>query len=58
MSNTYRPILLNKITDDVVIEILNHLIPVLKEINIDYLIFGTFVYAVALYNEAPKRKRI
>ncbi len=60
MSNTYQPILLNKITDEVVIEILNVVIPSLKSLNVDYFVVGAFARDIELlakgYNESPARK--
>lgn len=60
MSNTYQPILLNKITDEVVIEILNAVIPSLKNLEVEYFVVGAFARDVELlakgYDEAPTRK--
>ncbi len=60
MSNTYQPILLNKITDEVVIEILNAIIPSLKFLKIEYFVVGAFARDVELlakgYNDSPSRK--
>ena len=60
MSNIYQPILLNKITDEVVIEILNAIIPIFKELAIEYFVVGAFARDVELlakgYDEAPARK--
>ena len=60
MSNTYHPILLNKITDEVVIEILNTIIPVFKELEIKYFVVGAFARDIALlskgHDENPFRK--
>jgi len=60
MSNTYQPILLNKITDDVVIEILNAVIPSLKSLEVEYFVVGAFARDVELlakgYDETPARK--
>lgn len=60
MSNTYNPILLNKITDDVVIEILNTLIPTLQELGINYFVVGAFARDAELlakgHTDEPKRK--
>lgn len=60
MSNTYQPILLNKITDDVVIEILNAVIPSLKNLEVEYFVVGAFARDVELlakgYDDPPSRK--
>ncbi|GJM35113.1 MAG: hypothetical protein DHS20C18_41140 [Saprospiraceae bacterium] len=60
MSENYQPILLNKITDDVVIEILNAVIPVFKELKIEYFVVGAFARDAELlakgYTNPPARK--
>lgn len=60
MSENYQPILLNKVTDDVVIEILNAIIPVFKELNIEYFVVGAFARDLELYakghHDPPTRK--
>ena len=60
MSNTYQPILLNKITDEIVIEILNAVIPSLKSLEVEYFVVGAFARDVELlakgYDETPARK--
>lgn len=60
MSTNYQPILLNKITDNVVIEILNAVIPVLKELKIEYFVVGAFARDVELlakgHTGPPARK--
>lgn len=60
MSNTYQPILLNKITDEIVIEILNAVIPSLKSLEVEYFVVGAFARDVELlakgYNDPPSRK--
>ncbi len=58
MSNTSK-ILLNKITDEVVIELLEAVIPVLEASGIDYFVVGAFARDVELlakgHNETPSR---
>ena len=53
-------ILLNKVTDEVVISILNDIVPVLNGLGIDYFIVGAFARDLKLYergyNKASKRK--
>ena len=60
MSESYQPIILDKITDDVVIEILNAVIPVLKELEIEYFVVGAFARDVELlakgHTDPPARK--
>lgn len=60
MSKNYQPILLNKITDDVVIEILNAVIPTLKELKVKYFVVGAFARDTALlskgHTDPPARK--
>lgn len=48
MSENYQPILLNKITDEVVIEMLNAIIPVFKVLKIEYFVVGAFARDVEL----------
>jgi len=50
MSNTYQPILLNKITDDVVIEILNAVIPSLKSLEVEYFVIYPY-YRTNLFGD-------
>lgn len=53
-------ILLNKITDEVVIEILRAVIPLLNRLAIDYFVVGAFARDIELsakgYSEPPERK--
>lgn len=60
MNKNYQPILLDKITDEIVIEILNAVIPVFKELEIEYFVVGAFARDVELlakgYNDPPARK--
>lgn len=53
-------ILLNKITDEVVISILNDIVPVLNGLCIDFFIVGAFARDIKLlekgHNDPPKRK--
>ncbi|MEO1258854.1 MAG: nucleotidyl transferase AbiEii/AbiGii toxin family protein [Bacteroidota bacterium] len=60
MKENYQPIFLNKITDDVVIEILNAIIPVFKKLKIDYFVVGAFARDVELlakgHTDPPARK--
>ncbi|MCP5498108.1 MAG: nucleotidyl transferase AbiEii/AbiGii toxin family protein [Leptospiraceae bacterium] len=60
MSENYQPILLNKITDEVVIEILNAIIPVFKELKIEYFVVGAFARDLELFakghDDPPTRK--
>lgn len=60
MNKNYQPILLDKITDEIVIEILNVVIPVFKELEIEYFVVGAFARDVELlakgYNDPPARK--
>ena len=60
MKKNYQPILLNRVTDDVVIEILNVIIPIFKELKIDYFIVGAFARDLGLlvkgYKDQPARK--
>ncbi len=59
MSNTSK-ILLNKITDEVVIELLRSVVPVLEALSIDYFAVGAFARDVELlakgHTEPPSRK--
>lgn len=59
MKNTYQPILLDKITDEVVIEILRSVLPVFKELGIEYFVVGAFARDIGLlakgFDEAPAR---
>ncbi len=60
MKHTSPPIFLNKITDEVVIEILNALIPTFNELEINYFIVGAFARDAELlakgFDEPPSRK--
>ena len=60
MSENYQPILLNKVTDEVVIEILNAIIPIFKKLKIEYFVVGAFARDVELlakgHNKPPARK--
>lgn len=60
MNKNYQPILLNKITDDVVIAILDVVIPIFKELQIEYFIVGAFARDIELlakgYTDPPARK--
>lgn len=53
-------ILLNKITDEVVISILNDIVPTLNGLGIEYFIVGAFARDIALFEKGheypPKRK--
>ncbi len=59
MSDTSK-ILLNKITDEIVIEILKTIVPLLNRQGIDYFIIGAFARDIELlvrgYSEPPERK--
>jgi predicted nucleotidyltransferase len=59
MSSTSR-ILLNKITDEVVIELLRAVIPVLETAGIDYFVVGAFARDIEMlakgYTDPPSRK--
>ncbi len=60
MSNRYRPILLNEITDDVVIEILHGVIPVFNQLSVSYFVVGAFARDVEFFAKGhtgpPSRK--
>lgn len=60
MKNSYQPILLNKITDEVVIKILNVVIPMLNQLQINYFVVGAFARDLDLlakgFQEPPARK--
>lgn len=44
-------ILLNKITDEVVISILNDIVPVLNDLCIDFFIVGAFARDIKLFEK-------
>ncbi len=59
MSNTSK-ILLNKVTDDLVIDILKTVLPIFEKEKVEYFIVGAFARDIGLlaagYNEPPTRK--
>ncbi|MEL6864734.1 MAG: hypothetical protein AAFP19_09950 [Bacteroidota bacterium] len=60
MSKSYPPILLHKLADETVIEILQAIIPIFNELEIAYFVVGAFARDIALlargYDEQPIRK--